>query len=155
MFRTALLFILLGFSTTALARGYADVSALPEQPTPGAIAADPAPALADRIDLLLTMRFQMIAHAQDGTTIVDQRAALEGLDTFAAATIEGLIAAAPMGEMQTLMAARLQPILARHQGKIAAALAALDEGPEAPPAPVDTVQGPSGPLGRAAPTFHE
>jgi uncharacterized membrane protein YeiH len=69
------------------------------------------------------------------------------LDAFAAVTIDGLIAAAPGGEMRDLMIARLQPILARHRANIAEALSRM--GASAYALPPNTLMS-SGDLRRVA-----
>ena len=92
----------------------------------------PASALADQIDALLADRFA----AADAMASRDaRRQALQTLNQFAKLTVEGLIEASPSGEVRALMDARLRPVLARHQGNIAAALAALGERPSAHAAP--------------------
>jgi hypothetical protein len=94
----------------------------------GAEAPAPAAGLADQIDALLSARFLAAGNAPSADA---RRDALNELDHFAVATVEGLIEASPSSEMRTLMDARLRPILARHQDNIAAALTALGAQPSA------------------------
>lgn len=121
-------------ASAALARGDAGA--------PVAVRSAPAPvaplALADQIDSLLDARFMAASHAPSTDT---RRVALQDLSHFAALTVEGLIEAAPRGEMRDLMDARLRPILARHQENIGAALAALAAPTARPSAQNTSAQG--------------
>ncbi len=126
----ALLLCLPGSSVWA--RGDAGASVVPRETEVAA----PAPALADQIDALLTIRFE----ALDAVGVGDaRRRALQDLSQFAAFTVEGLIEASPSAEIRALMDARLRPILSRHQRNIDLALSALGEQAQSsyPPSGVD------------------
>ncbi len=98
----------------------------------------PAFALADQIDAMLSDRF---ANADAVESRDARRQALEALNQFAKLTVEGLIEASPNGEMRAAMDARLRPVLARHQGNIAAALADTRARPAAKSAYTPSISG--------------
>lgn len=115
--------------TPAWARGDLGADAGQAQLRDSHAPASPQIILADRIDALLTARFAAVAAmtpAADAAGLSRHRRALEDLGAFAAATVDGLLAAAPDGETRMLMDLRLRPILTRHREAIAAALAELE-----------------------------
>jgi hypothetical protein len=96
-----------------------------------------APSLADQIGVLIEKRTALVdrmapqpaVDCKDPTQVTRRLAALTELDTFARATIAGLIDAAPSNELKSITSEKLVLVLVQHRTEMNTAVANLMELP--------------------------